>query len=79
MNKEQQTYATLEDLESLREEVKSLMRGFLDFVVAFGLELGVRPQEERAGVLSKLEHRSVNGASDDGDTWRKPNGMGHHA
>ncbi len=68
MDKEQQTYATMEDLESFRNEMKGLLRGFLDFVVAFGLELGVHPQKERAQFLSKLERHSVNGASGNGDT-----------
>lgn len=79
MNKEQQTYATLEDLESLRGEMKGLIRSFLDFVVAFGLELGVRPQKERDELLSKLQRRSVDGAYDNGDTRHKPNGTEHHA
>ena len=79
MSKEQRTYATLEDLESHRDEMKSLMRDFLDFVVAFGLELGVRPQKGRAEFLSRLERHSVNCASDNRDNWPKPNGAENHA
>jgi hypothetical protein len=69
----------MEDLETLCAEMQALLRGFMEYAVAFGLELGVRPKREKARFLSILERRSVNGASENGHTWQTPNGTGHHA
>ena len=56
--KEQQ-YVTREEFRSLEQDMKKLLRSFLDFFVSYGLELGKQPPktefEELIGRLQGLE------------------------
>ncbi len=57
--KETTTYATKEELRSFEQDIKKLLKGFLDFFVAYGLELGktnISPEfEELTSKLQGLE------------------------
>ncbi len=57
--KEVTVYATKEELRSFEQDIKKLLKGFLDFFVAYGLELGkttVSPEfEELTSKLQGLE------------------------
>ncbi len=49
-------YATKEEVNSLEQDLKKLLRNFLDFFVSYGLELGKRsPQAEFEELTSKLQ------------------------
>ena len=49
-------YATKEDLRSLEQDVKKLLKSFVDFFVSYGLELGKHPaKSEFEALASKLE------------------------
>ncbi len=56
---EKVVYATREELRSFEQDIKKLLKGFLDFFVAYGLELGkqsVSPEfEELTSKLQGLE------------------------
>ena len=57
--KEQQ-YATKEEVHSFEQDIKKLLRSFLDFFVSYGLELGKQSPktefEEFANKLRELEN-----------------------
>jgi len=57
--KEQQ-YATKEEVHSFEQDIKKLLRSFLDFFVSYGLELGKQSPktefEELANKLRELEN-----------------------
>ena len=56
--KEQQgkEYATKEEIHSFEQDIKGLLRSFLDFFVSYGLELGKQsPKNELAELTSKLQ------------------------
>ncbi len=57
--KEVTAYATKEELRSFEQDIKKLLKGFLDFFVAYGLELGktaISPEfEELTSKLQGLE------------------------
>ncbi len=57
--RETTAYATKEELRSFEQDMKKLLKGFLDFFVAYGLELGktaVSPEfEELTSKLQGLE------------------------
>ena len=49
-------YATKEEVSSLEQDMKKLLKSFLDFFVNYGLELGKQSQEIEFGELtSKLQ------------------------
>ncbi len=52
-------YATREEVYALEQDVKKLLKSFLDFFVNYGLEVGKQAQEielgELAGKLQELE------------------------
>ena len=53
--KEQQ-YATKEEVRSFEQDIKKLLRSFLDFFVSYGLELGKHsPKTEFEELTSKLQ------------------------
>lgn len=53
--KEQQ-YATKEEIRSFEQDVKKLLKSFLDFFVSYGLELGKKsPKTEFEELSSKLQ------------------------
>ncbi len=53
--KEAPQYATKEEVHSLEQDVKQLLKTFLDFFVSYGLELGKRsPETELEELTSKL-------------------------
>jgi len=53
--KEQQ-YATKEEVHSFEQDIKKLLRSFLDFFVSYGLELGKQsPKTEFEELSSKLQ------------------------
>ena len=54
-NKEQK-YVTKEEIRSLEQDIKKLLRSFLDFFVGYGLELGKQsPKAEFEELTSKLQ------------------------
>ena len=46
-------YATLEELRSFEQDVKKLMKNFLDFFVTYGLELGKPSLSQELEELTK--------------------------
>lgn len=49
-------YVTEEQLRSLEQDIKRLLRSFLDFFVSYGLELGKQsPHSEFEGLISRLQ------------------------
>ncbi len=53
---EEQQYATKEELRSFRQDMKKLIKSFLDFFVSYGLELGKQsPKTEFEELTSKLQ------------------------
>jgi hypothetical protein len=54
--KEQKKYVTEEQFRSLEQDMKKLLRSFLDFFVSYGLELGKQaPQSEFEELASRLQ------------------------
>ena len=54
--KEQAKYVTEEQFRSLEQDMKKLLRSFLDFFVSYGLELGKQsPQSEFEEIASRLQ------------------------
>jgi DNA-binding transcriptional MerR regulator len=54
--KETKNYITEERFHSLEQDIKKLLRSFLDFFVSYGLELGKQsPQSEFEEIASKLQ------------------------
>jgi DNA-binding transcriptional MerR regulator len=54
--KETKNYITEERFHSLEQDIKRLLRSFLDFFVSYGLELGKQsPQSEFEEIASKLQ------------------------
>jgi len=51
-----QQYATKEEVNSFEQDIKKLLRSFLDFFVSYGLELGKQsPKTEFEELSSKLQ------------------------
>ena len=51
-----QQYATREEVRSFEQDMKKLLKNFLDFFVSYGLELGKQsPETELAELTSKLQ------------------------
>jgi hypothetical protein len=49
-------YATKEEIRSFEQDMKKLLKNFLDFFVSYGLELGKQsPKTELAELTSKLQ------------------------
>jgi len=49
-------YVTEEQFRSLEQDIKKLLRSFVDFFVSYGLELGKQsPQSEFAEIASRLQ------------------------
>lgn len=54
--KEQKRYVTEEQFRSLEQDIKKLLRSFLDFFISYGLELGKQsPQSEFEEIASRLQ------------------------
>jgi hypothetical protein len=54
--KEEPKYVTEEQFRSLEQDMKKLLRSFLDFFVSYGLELGKQsPQSEFEEIASRLQ------------------------
>jgi len=52
----EQKYATKEEIRSFEQDMKKLLKNFLDFFVSYGLELGKQsPKTELAELTSKLQ------------------------
>ncbi len=52
----EQKYATEEEMRSFEQDIKRLLRSFLDFFVSYGLELGKQsPKAEFEELTSKLQ------------------------
>ena len=63
--KEQQ-YATKEEVLSFEQDMKKLLRSFLDFFVSYGLELGKKsPKTEFEELSSKLQELENDLAAED--------------
>ncbi len=63
-------YVTREEFQALEEDIKKLMKSFLDFFVSYGLELGNKsPQAEFEELTSKLHEldSSLGSGGDKGD------------
>ena len=53
---EDHNYATKEEIRSFEQDIKKLLKNFLDFFVSYGLELGKQsPKNELAELTSKLQ------------------------
>ena len=66
--KEQQEkeYATKEEIRSFEQDIKRLLKSFLDFFVSYGLELGKQsPKTEFEELTSKLQELEDDLASED--------------
>jgi hypothetical protein len=49
-------YATKEEMDSFQEDMKRLLRSFLDFFVAYGLDIGKQsPTDELEALTTKLQ------------------------
>jgi len=61
---QEQEYATKEEVYSFKQDIKKLLRSFLDFFVSYGLELGKQSHkaefEELSGKLEELENSLAN-------------------
>jgi len=61
-------YATKEELASFEQDIKKLLRSFLDFFVTYGLELGRQsPDGEMEELASKLQGLQKGLDSDEDD------------
>ena len=60
-------YATKEEIKSLEQDMKRLLKSFLDFFLNYGLEMGTQPKEDEfEEITSKLK-----GLEDDTDPDNK--------
>ncbi len=58
-------YVTQEEIRSFEQEIKKLLRNFLDFFVSYGLDLGKQsPKAEFEQLSSKLQELENNLASE---------------
>ena len=49
-------YATKEEIQSLEQDIKGLLKSFIDFFINYGLEMGKQPKEgEFEKMTSKLK------------------------
>jgi hypothetical protein len=49
-------YATREELKSMEQDLKALLKSFLDFFLSYGIEMGKEPRDaEFADLTSKLK------------------------
>jgi len=54
--RDEKQYATKEELHSLEQDIKKLLRTFLDFFVSYGLEMGKQsPKTEFEELSSRLQ------------------------
>jgi len=62
----EQKYATKEEIRSFEQDMKKLLKNFLDFFVSYGLELGKEsPKTEFEELTSKLQVLENDLASED--------------
>ena len=62
---EEKKYATKEEFRSFEEDIKKLLKSFLDFFVGYGLELGKEsPKTEFEELTSKLHELDTDLASE---------------
>lgn len=67
-----QHYATKEEMRTFEQDIKSLLKTFLDFFVSYGLELGKQsPKTEFEELSSKLEELENHLASESKDKEAK--------
>ena len=63
---EEKEYATKEEIRSFEQDIKRLLKSFLDFFVSYGLELGKQsPKAEFEELSSKLRELEDDLASED--------------
>lgn len=63
--KEQNTYITKEEFHSFEQDIKKLLRSFLEFFVGYGMELGKQsPKSEFEELTSRLQELEDNLGSD---------------
>jgi len=63
--KKEQTYITKEEFHAFEQDIKKLLRSFLEFFVSYGLELGKQsPKNEFEELTSKLHELEDNLGSD---------------
>ena len=55
-------YITLQELEAFKHDIRSLLRNFLDFFIAYGLELGSTYKKEELELLEQ-KLKEVTGTS----------------
>ena len=64
--REKKEYVTREEIRSFEEDIKQLLKSFLDFFVSYGLELGKdSPKAEFEELTSRLEGFEKELASED--------------
>jgi len=62
---EQKQYVTKEEIRAFEQDIKRLLRNFLDFFVSYGLELGKQsPKAEFEELTSRLQELEDNLGSD---------------
>ena len=62
----EQAYATKDEIHSFEQDIKKLLKDFLEFFVSYGLEMGRQsPQAEFEELTSKLQELEGSLASDD--------------
>jgi len=66
----EQKYATKEEIRSFEQDMKKLLKNFLDFFVSYGLELGKQsPKAEFEELTSKLQELE-NGLDSEGESGK---------
>jgi hypothetical protein len=67
-----QKYATKEEVRAFEDDMRKLLRSFLDFFVSYGLELGKEsPVGELSELTSKLQELQKDTGSESGKTGGK--------
>lgn len=63
---EEKKFATKEELRFFEEDIKQLLKSFLDFFVSYGLELGKQSPKSEFEELSSKLHELEDGLAADG-------------
>ena len=63
----EQKYVTREEIQSLEQDIKKLLKSFLDFFISYGLEIGKQsPRAEFEELMGKLQGLEKDLDSDSG-------------
>ncbi|MFO8143858.1 MAG: hypothetical protein R6T78_04210 [Dehalococcoidales bacterium] len=68
----EEKYVTREELRSIEQDIKTLLRSFIDFFVNYGLEIGKKsPRAEFEELVNKLQGLEKDLNSSDNDNEKK--------